>query len=82
MTTTIPALRADMGTWTYYITRMRAAEICEQVGIASETEEWEGISITGVSKSRLPHILLRIKIASSDQSSSWSAMSDRLNLKG
>lgn len=45
MTTTIPALRADMGTWTYYITRMRAAEICEQVGIASETEEWEGLSI-------------------------------------
>jgi DNA sulfur modification protein DndB len=45
MTTTIPALRADMGTWTYYITRMRAAEICEQVGIASETEEWENLSI-------------------------------------
>ena len=45
MTTTIPALRADMGTWTYYITRMRAAEICEQVGIASETEEWESLSI-------------------------------------
>lgn len=45
MTTTIPALRADMGTWTYYITRMRAAEICEQVGIASETEEWSSLSI-------------------------------------
>ena len=45
MTTTIPALRADMGTWTNYITRMRAAEICEQVGIASETEEWESLSI-------------------------------------
>ena len=45
MATLIPAIRAQMGTRTYFIGKMRARDICQQVGIAAELENWDHLTI-------------------------------------
>lgn len=45
MPTLIPAIRADMGNRTYFVGKMRARDICQQVGIAAELEDWEQLTI-------------------------------------
>lgn len=45
MPTIVPAIRARMGTNTYYVGTMRAREVAQQVGVASELEDWAGLTI-------------------------------------
>jgi DNA sulfur modification protein DndB len=45
MPTLVPAIRARMGTRTYYVGAMRAREVAQQVGVASELENWEQLTI-------------------------------------
>lgn len=45
MPTLIPSIRAEMGNRTYFIGKMRARDICQQVGIAAELEEWDRLTI-------------------------------------
>ena len=40
MSVTIPAIRAKMGSRTYFIGKMRASELSGQVGVASELQDW------------------------------------------
>lgn len=45
MPTIVPALRAQMGSNTYYVGTMRARDIAQQVGVASELEDWDSLTI-------------------------------------
>lgn len=45
MATLIPVIRARMGNRIYFIGKMRAREICQQVGIAAELENWGDLTI-------------------------------------
>ena len=40
MSVVIPAIRATMGSRTYYICKMRASELAGSVGVASELQDW------------------------------------------
>jgi DNA sulfur modification protein DndB len=44
----IPAIRAQMGTHTYYAGAMSAADVCQQVGVASELDDWHDMTIEEV----------------------------------
>jgi DNA sulfur modification protein DndB len=48
MSVTVPAMRAKMGSRTYYIGKMRASELSGQVGIASELEDWTSLELEDV----------------------------------
>lgn len=41
---TLGCIKATMGTTTYYITKMKAGELIDKVGIAKELPEWDGMS--------------------------------------
>lgn len=45
MPTSVPAIRAQMGTHTYYVGTMRARDLSQQVGVASELEDWTTLTI-------------------------------------
>lgn len=45
MATTIPAMKAKLGSTTYYISSMKAKDLSDKVVIPKESDEWENLSI-------------------------------------
>lgn len=48
MSVTIPAIRATMGSRTYFICKMRASELSGSVGVASELQDWSSRGIEDI----------------------------------
>jgi len=48
MSVTVPAMRAKMGSRTYYIGKMCARELAGSVGIASELEDWSSLTLEDI----------------------------------
>lgn len=53
MTTTIPAIKATMGSRDYYISKMTATELSHQVGIASQQSDWQELTLNELYQRKL-----------------------------
>jgi len=53
MTTTIPAIKATMGSRDYYISKMTASELSHQVGIASQQSDWQELTLNELYQRKL-----------------------------
>lgn len=63
MATTIPAITATMGSRTYYIGKMRASELAQQVSIASQLPEWKELSLNEMYQRKLNEKRVQQEIA-------------------
>ncbi len=53
MTVTVPAIRATMGSRSYYISKMSAAELSGQVSIASQQSDWTELTLNELYQRKL-----------------------------
>lgn len=53
MSTTIPVIKATMGSRDYYISKMTASELSGQVGIASQQSDWQELTLNELYQRKL-----------------------------
>ena len=53
MSTTIPVIKATMGSREYYISKMTASELSGQVGIASQQSDWQELTLNELYQRKL-----------------------------